>query len=151
MSESDWDTVTVLRKKPQKSSQLKSEQAVNQARRSGLQVETSSKWAATNKQHGTSLNTAKLDRETEELKHEKVTVDVGRLIQKGRQSKGWTQKDLATGCVCEAKTRASHYSHPGARRSKSEPASSGSMCWIQEAVLQLGRPGTYSLQTLSCP
>lgn len=26
MSESDWDTVTVLRKKPQKSSQLKSEQ-----------------------------------------------------------------------------------------------------------------------------
>lgn len=52
--------------------------------------------AASNKQHGTSLNTAKLDRETEELKHEKVTVDVGHLIQKGRQSKGWTQKDLAT-------------------------------------------------------
>lgn len=56
--------------------------------------------AATNKQHGTSLNTAKLDRETEELKHEKVTVDVGRLIQKGRQGKGWTQKDLATVSVC---------------------------------------------------
>lgn len=70
---------------------------MNQARRSGLQVETSSKYgAASNKQHGTSLNTAKLDRETEELKHEKVTVDVGHLIQKGRQSKGWTQKDLAT-------------------------------------------------------
>ncbi|KAG0711458.1 Endothelial differentiation-related factor 1 [Chionoecetes opilio] len=97
MSESDWDTVTVLRKKPQKSSQLKSEQAVNQARRSGVQVDTSSKYgAATNKQQGTSLNTAKLDRETEELKHEKITVDVGRLIQKGRQGKGWTQKDLAT-------------------------------------------------------
>ena len=52
--------------------------------------------ASQNKQHGTTLNTAKLDRETEELKHEKVTQDVGKLIQQGRQAKGWTQKDLAT-------------------------------------------------------
>ncbi|KAK7067606.1 Endothelial differentiation-related factor 1 [Halocaridina rubra] len=97
MADSDWDTVTVLRKKPQKASQLKSEQAVNQARRQGAQVETSTKYgAATNKQHSTSLNTAKLDRETEELRHEKVSVDVGRLIQQGRQAKNWTQKDLAT-------------------------------------------------------
>ncbi|KAL7633759.1 UNVERIFIED_CONTAM: hypothetical protein RMT77_015713 [Armadillidium vulgare] len=97
MSESDWDTVTVLRKRPQKASQLKTEQAVNQARRTGQKVETCQKYgAATNKQHQTSLNTAKLDRETEELKHEKITVDVGKLIQQGRQAKGWTQKDLAT-------------------------------------------------------
>ncbi|XP_045585493.1 endothelial differentiation-related factor 1 [Procambarus clarkii] len=97
MTDSEWDSVTVLRKKPQKSSQLKSEQAVNQARRSGAQIETSSKYgAASNKQHGTSMNTAKLDRETEELKHEKITPDVGRLIQQGRQAKNWTQKDLAT-------------------------------------------------------
>nr|XP_053649335.1 endothelial differentiation-related factor 1-like [Cherax quadricarinatus] len=52
--------------------------------------------AASNKQHGTSMNTAKLDRETEELKHAKITPDVGRLIQQGRQAKNWTQKDLAT-------------------------------------------------------
>lgn len=52
--------------------------------------------AASNKQHSTSLNTAKLDRETEELRHEKVPADVGRLIQQGRQAKKWTQKDLAT-------------------------------------------------------
>jgi len=97
MADSDWDTVTVLRKKPQKASQLKSEQAVNKARRTGAQVETSQKYgAASNKQHGTTLNTAKLDRETEELKHSKIPVDVGRLIQQGRQNKGWTQKDLAT-------------------------------------------------------
>lgn len=97
MADSDWDTVTVLRKKPQKASQLKTEQAVNQARRQGAQVETSTKYgAATNKQHGTSMNTAKLDRETEELKHDRITVDVGRLIQQGRQGKNWTQKDLAT-------------------------------------------------------
>ncbi|KAG7175842.1 Endothelial differentiation-related factor 1-like, partial [Homarus americanus] len=42
------------------------------------------------------MNTAKLDRETEELKHEKISPDVGRLIQQGRQGKNWTQKDLAT-------------------------------------------------------
>ncbi|KAK3862432.1 hypothetical protein Pcinc_031712 [Petrolisthes cinctipes] len=97
MADSDWDTVTVLRKKPQKTSQLKTEQAVNQARRSGMAIETSAKYgAASNKQHSTSLNTAKLDRETEELRHEKVPADVGRLIQQGRQAKKWTQKDLAT-------------------------------------------------------
>ncbi|GFR12481.1 endothelial differentiation-related factor 1 [Trichonephila clavata] len=52
--------------------------------------------AATNKQHATSLNTLKLDKETEELHHETISLDVGRLIQQGRQSKNLTQKDLAT-------------------------------------------------------
>jgi putative transcription factor len=52
--------------------------------------------AATNKQHVTTKNTAKLDRETEELKHDKVPLDLGRLIQQGRQAKGWSQKELAT-------------------------------------------------------
>ena len=46
------------------------------------------------------MNTAKLDRETEELKHEKVSMDVGKLIQKARQAKNMTQKDLATK-ICE--------------------------------------------------
>jgi len=52
--------------------------------------------AATNKQHVTTKNTAKLDRETEELKHDKIPLDLGRLIQQGRQAKGWSQKELAT-------------------------------------------------------
>lgn len=43
-----------------------------------------------------SKNTAKLDRETEELHHDRVTLEVGKVIQKGRQDKGLTQKDLAT-------------------------------------------------------
>ncbi|XP_063229761.1 endothelial differentiation-related factor 1 homolog [Bacillus rossius redtenbacheri] len=94
---SDWETVTILRKKPPKASAMKSEQAVNAARRQGVAVETQSKWgAATNKQHLTTKNTAKLDRETEELKHDKIPLDLGKLIQQGRQSKGWSQKDLAT-------------------------------------------------------
>lgn len=41
-------------------------------------------------------NTAKLDRETEELHHERVPLEVGKVIQQGRQEKGMTQKDLAT-------------------------------------------------------
>lgn len=52
--------------------------------------------AGSNKQHVTNKNTAKLDRETEELKHERVSLDLGRLIQQGRQSKGMSQKELAT-------------------------------------------------------
>ena len=46
------------------------------------------------------MNTTKLANETEELKHDKVSMDVGRLIQKGRQAKGWSQKELATK-ICE--------------------------------------------------
>lgn len=41
-------------------------------------------------------NTAKLDRETEELKHETISLDVGKIIQQARQAKGMSQKDLAT-------------------------------------------------------
>jgi len=52
--------------------------------------------AGTNKQHGTNLNTAKLDRETEELKHKAIDCTVARAIQQGRQAKGISQKDLAT-------------------------------------------------------
>ncbi|GIX93491.1 endothelial differentiation-related factor 1 homolog [Caerostris darwini] len=97
MSEEDWDTVTYLRKRPPKASQLRSQQAINAAQRQGLAIETTKKFnAATNKQHLTTLNTSKLDKETEQLHHDTVGLDVGRLIQQGRQNKNLTQKDLAT-------------------------------------------------------
>uniref|UniRef100_A0ABK0KYQ7 Endothelial differentiation-related factor 1 n=1 Tax=Rattus norvegicus TaxID=10116 RepID=A0ABK0KYQ7_RAT len=97
MAESDWDTVTVLRKKGPTAAQAKSKQAILAAQRRGEDVETSKKWAAgQNKQHSITKNTAKLDRETEELHHDRVTLEVGKVIQRGRQSKGLTQKDLAT-------------------------------------------------------
>ena len=65
--------------------------------RRGEDVETSKKWAAgQNKQHSITKNTAKLDRETEELHHGRVTLEVGKVIQQGRQSKGLKQKDQAT-------------------------------------------------------
>jgi hypothetical protein len=57
--------------------------------------------AASNKHAVTTLNTAKLDQESEELKHAAVPLEIGKLIQKGRQDKGLTQKDLATvGFIC---------------------------------------------------
>ncbi|XP_046738242.1 endothelial differentiation-related factor 1 homolog [Diprion similis] len=95
---SDWDTVPItLRKRAPKAATMKSEQAVNAARRQGVAVDTQSKWGGgANKQHVTTKNTAKLDRETEELKHNKVPLDLGKLIQQGRQAKGLSQKDLAT-------------------------------------------------------
>ncbi|XP_006903049.1 PREDICTED: endothelial differentiation-related factor 1-like, partial [Elephantulus edwardii] len=77
--------------------QAKSKQAILAAQRRGEDVETSKKWAAgQNKQHSVTKNTAKLDRETEELHHDRVTLEAGKVIQQGQQSKGLTQKDLAT-------------------------------------------------------
>jgi len=94
---SDWDTVTVLKKRAPKASTMKSEQMVNAARRQGAAVDTQQKWGAgSNKQHVATKNTAKLDRETEELRHEPISLDVGKLIMQGRQSKGLSQKELAT-------------------------------------------------------
>lgn len=52
--------------------------------------------AGQNKQHVVTKNTAKLDRETEELSHQRVPLEVGKVMQQGRQNKGLTQKDLAT-------------------------------------------------------
>jgi len=52
--------------------------------------------AGQNKQHQAAKNVTKLDRETEELHHETVSLDLSRLIQQGRQAKGMTQKELAT-------------------------------------------------------
>ncbi|XP_028912344.1 endothelial differentiation-related factor 1 isoform X5 [Ornithorhynchus anatinus] len=109
MAESDWDTVTVLRKKGPTAAQAKSKQAILAAQRRGEDVETSKKWAAgQNKQHSITKNTAKLDRETEELHHDRVTLEVGKVIQQGRQGKGLTQKDLATVSSYGGRTLGSH-------------------------------------------
>ncbi|KAL4623340.1 hypothetical protein GN956_G19445 [Arapaima gigas] len=101
MAESDWDTVTVLRKKGPSAAQAKSKQAsfplLPASRSAHFRTQGSVAGAAgQNKQHLVTKNTAKLDRETEELHHERVPLEVGKVIQQGRQNKGLTQKDLAT-------------------------------------------------------
>ena len=50
--------------------------------------------AGQNKQHSITKNTAKLDRETEELHHDRVPLEVGKVIQQGQQSKRLMQKEL---------------------------------------------------------
>ncbi|CAG9462885.1 unnamed protein product [Pedinophyceae sp. YPF-701] len=91
----DWDTV-VLSKKRQPSKQANSEQAVNVARKQGAAVDTAKKYgAAANTQKGTTLNTAKLDRETEELKHNRVSPTLAKAIQQARLNKKLTQAQLA--------------------------------------------------------
>lgn len=67
--------------------------------------------AGQNKQHFITKNTAKLDRETEELHHDRVSLEVGKVIQQGRQSKGLTQKDLATVSAAPA-SEGGHLSRP---------------------------------------
>ncbi|MBZ3874399.1 Endothelial differentiation-related factor 1 [Sciurus carolinensis] len=85
----------VLHKKGPTAAQAKSKQAILVAQRRGEDVDTSKKWAAgQNKQHSITKNTVKLDRETEELHHDRVTLEVGKVIQRGQQSKGLTQKSM---------------------------------------------------------
>ncbi|XP_030107780.1 endothelial differentiation-related factor 1 isoform X1 [Mus musculus] len=133
MAESDWDTVTVLRKKGPTAAQAKSKQAILAAQRRGEDVETSKKWAAgQNKQHSITKNTAKLDRETEELHHDRVTLEVGKVIQRGRQSKGLTQKDLATASSSGGRTSGS-LSRRGRRRNEhkaSKPVVPAELSWL---------------------
>jgi len=96
-SDTDRNTVTVLRKRQPPLKKLHSESEVNAAKKRGADVVQEKKFfAGVNKQHKVDKNTSILDAETEELHHEKVPLTVGRAIQQARQAKEWTQKDLAT-------------------------------------------------------
>ena len=81
----DWNTVTVIgNKRGGASGNISKERQLNIARRQGAQVSTDTKYGAGgNRQGGTSLNTAKLDGENEELKHKTVDLSVGKLIAQG--------------------------------------------------------------------
>lgn len=43
-----------------------------------------------------SLMSCRLDEETEELHHERVSLSLGKVMQQARQAKEWSQKDLST-------------------------------------------------------
>ncbi|KAI9203877.1 multi protein bridging factor 1-domain-containing protein [Polychytrium aggregatum] len=94
---SDWDNVTVIRKRAETPKTVKSDAALNAARRSGASIETAKKGSGSN---ATAVydagKMAKVDNETEDFHVEKVSMSVSRAIQQGRQAKGLTQKQLAT-------------------------------------------------------
>lgn len=94
-----WDSVTILKKKTAPPQNKKT--AINKAIQQGESVDLQKKFnAATNKHQGTSLNTAKLDAETEKLSHNKVGLETGRLIQQARAAKNWKREEFATK-ICE--------------------------------------------------
>ena len=94
-----WDSVTIIKKRTAPIQNKKV--AINKAIQQGEQVELSKKYnAATNKHQGTSLNTAKLDAETEKLSHNKVGLETGRLIQQARAAKNLKREEFATK-ICE--------------------------------------------------
>ncbi|CAI9754963.1 unnamed protein product [Fraxinus pennsylvanica] len=93
----DWEPV-VIRKKAPTAAARKDEKAVNAARRSGAEIETLKKSnAGTNRaaSSSTSLNTRKLDEDTENLAHEKVPSELKRAIMQARLDKKLTQAQLA--------------------------------------------------------
>ncbi|XP_073123433.1 multiprotein-bridging factor 1b-like [Henckelia pumila] len=93
----DWEPV-VIRKKAPTAAARKDEKAVNAARRAGADIETIRKAnAGTNKaaSSSTSLNTRKLDDETENLAHDKVATELKKAIMQARMDKKLTQSQLA--------------------------------------------------------
>ena len=93
----DWEPV-VIRKKAPTAAARKDDKAVNAARRSGAEIETLKKSnAGINKaaSSSTSLNTRKLDEETENLTHDKVPSELKKAIMQARTDKKLTQSQLA--------------------------------------------------------
>ncbi|KAI4319743.1 hypothetical protein MLD38_033307 [Melastoma candidum] len=93
----DWEPV-VIRKKAPNAAAKKDEKAVNAARRAGADIETVKKYnAGTNKaaSSSTSLNTKKLDDDTENLAHDRVPNDLKKNIMQARMDKKLTQAQLA--------------------------------------------------------
>ncbi|KAI8138525.1 multi protein bridging factor 1-domain-containing protein [Fennellomyces sp. T-0311] len=94
---SDWDSVTVIRKRnADRTKVTRSESDVNAARRAGAAISTEKK-TMTNAGHANRdhQRIAKLDRDNDVAPPAKVDVSVGRAIQKARMEKSITQKDLA--------------------------------------------------------
>ncbi|KMS98291.1 hypothetical protein BVRB_4g093940 [Beta vulgaris subsp. vulgaris] len=93
----DWEPV-VIRKKAPNAAAKKDEKAVNAARRAGAEIETVRKAVAgTNKaaSSSTTLNTRKLDDETENLAHDRVPTELKKAIMQARMDKKLTQSQLA--------------------------------------------------------
>ncbi|RKP23987.1 multi protein bridging factor 1-domain-containing protein [Syncephalis pseudoplumigaleata] len=92
----DWDDVTVLRKRQEVPRAAKNQTVLNEARRVGAVVATERKYTAASNKRGADNHQrlAKIDNDEDIPKVETVKLSVGRAIQKGRQDKGLTQKDL---------------------------------------------------------
>ncbi|KAI8924339.1 multi protein bridging factor 1-domain-containing protein [Entophlyctis helioformis] len=97
MSNVGWDDVTVIRKRPDTGKALRTTEALTAAQRSGGTISSEKKTGLNQNHVGVDASkAAKIDRETEDFKVERVGMSVAKAIQQGRQAKSLTQKDLAT-------------------------------------------------------
>ncbi|KCV71270.1 hypothetical protein H696_02217 [Fonticula alba] len=97
----EWDTVTYIRRPggstaSRNTGQLRTEADLNRARRLNANIQTERRPHAPGNRRTTDLNAARLDRETEELQHRRVSVEVSRTIARARTEKGLTQKEFAS-------------------------------------------------------
>ena len=83
---SDWDDVTVLRKRAPPGGIAKSKSALNSAARSGT-LTSVSKGVTNQKDVYDARKMGKLENETEDFHVEKVNTSVSKAIQLGRQQK----------------------------------------------------------------
>jgi len=93
----DWDTV-VIRKKAPSGSAAKDKDAINAARRSGAEIDAVKKYnAGGNKAAaaGPVKNAVKLENETEDFHHDRVSFDLKKAIMQARLDKKMTQAQLA--------------------------------------------------------
>ncbi|KAG1662196.1 hypothetical protein FOA52_015822 [Chlamydomonas sp. UWO 241] len=92
----DWEPV-IIRKKPAAGSSMKDEQAVNAARRTGGEVDTTKKFGAGQNKGGgvAGAAAARIDNETEDFHHEKVSSNLKTQIVQARTAKKMTQAQLA--------------------------------------------------------
>ncbi|KAI8810078.1 multi protein bridging factor 1-domain-containing protein [Cladochytrium replicatum] len=92
----DWDSVTVIRKKPTGPKTIKTDAALNQARKSGVDLSTERKATPSNKAVAIEASkAAKVDRETEDFSIDKVDKSVAAAIRDARNAAGLTQAQLA--------------------------------------------------------
>lgn len=105
MSNQDWDSVTIVGSRARvggggpRSNVARTQGQVNAATRQGNVLSIDKKYSAGGNQNKKSTEGQKLtrvDRENEVAPPPKISMDVGKAIQKGRQDKSLTQKDLAT-------------------------------------------------------
>ncbi|CCE86226.1 Piso0_005883 [Millerozyma farinosa CBS 7064] len=100
---SDWDSVTVIGQKARvggggpRQTVAKTAGQLNAARRSGAVLGTEKKYGTTNtKSNPEGQRLTKLDAVDDVVPTKKVDLNVGKTIQRFRQEKKLTQKDLAT-------------------------------------------------------
>jgi putative transcription factor len=104
MSGEDWDSVTIVGQRARiggggpRQTVARTNAEINAAKRTGNVVAIDKKWGAGGNKTASSegQRLAKIDRENEVAPPAKVDMSVGRAMQKGRQDKNLTQKDLAT-------------------------------------------------------